>query len=103
MRALTHKRCWKKYSSCKLHPNGKLRVDVDLDAGTATFFVDGTKHKHVATGISGPVRGAVWRYASSKTIAARILSVPGPRARAGLGRARRSLSGHRLPPPPKRC
>ena len=50
----------------KLHPKGKLRIEVDLDEGTATFFVNGQRHPHVAKGITGPVRGFFYRRARGR-------------------------------------
>jgi len=59
----------------KLHVGGKVRIEVDLAKGTATFFVNGVQHPHVAQGITGPVRGFVFRYGSSRDVEAKIEEV----------------------------
>ena len=56
----------------KLHPGGTLRIEVNVGAGTATFFVNGQKHPHVARGIRGAVRGFFYRYGTETTVEARV-------------------------------
>ena len=69
-------------SSCKFHVGDTLRMEVDLDEGTCEFYVNDKKHRETAKGLSGPVRGFFFSYASSKDCKARVTAVPAPPAAA---------------------
>ena len=51
--------------SCfKLHPGATLKIVLDTLARTATFFVDGMRHPHVARGVRAPARPFFFSYSS---------------------------------------
>ena len=64
-------------SSFKVSSGDVVRIDVDLEAKTARFFVNGKQHPKVATGIIGPVHGFVYNYASSYELKAKAVKCEG--------------------------
>ena len=51
--------------SCfKLHPGATLKIVLDPIACTATFFVNGVRHPHVARGVRAPARPFFFTYSS---------------------------------------
>ena len=80
--------------SCfKLHPGSTVKIVLDPIARTATFFVNGMRHPHVARGVRAPARPFFFTYSSDAA---------GVEARCVAMEVDANANGQRRPPPSSR-